>query len=217
MRRLGLSLAMIAAGVGLLVGAQLAGASGAKPGGIFRVGIEGASAQIDPQVAYITTAWWLEYATAAKLYNWQDGTNRIVPEAASGVRISNGGRRYTFTIRKGFRFSDGSPVTARSFAYAIDRVANHDLASPGAQFITDSNGADIVGAQAVNDGTAQHVSGVTVKGRTLTIRLVNPYPAFLFVLTMPFFQATSKTLPLTHEVTGVLSRRPARTSTRTTT
>jgi ABC-type oligopeptide transport system substrate-binding subunit len=201
-RRLGLPLALIAAGASLLVAAQLAGASGAKSGGIFRVGTTGASVQVDPQVAYITTAWWLEYATAAKLYNWQDGTNRIVPEVASGVRISNFGRRYSFTIRKGFRFSDGSPVTAKSFAYAIDRVANHDLASPGAQFIIDQSAADIVGAQAVNLGAAQHVRGVTAKGRTLTIRLVHADPAFLFVMTMPFFQATSKTLQLTHEVTG---------------
>jgi peptide/nickel transport system substrate-binding protein len=201
-RRLGLSLAMIAAGTCLLTGAQLAGASSAKSGGIFRYGTTGASVQVDPQVAYITTAWWLEYATAAKLYNWQEGTNRIVPEVASGVRISNFGRRYTFTIRKGFRFSDGSPVTAKSFAYAIDRVANPELASPGVQFIIDQTGADIVGAQAVNFGAARHVRGVTAKGRTLTIRLVHADPAFLFVLTMPFFQATSKTLPLTHEVTG---------------
>jgi ABC-type oligopeptide transport system substrate-binding subunit len=203
MRRKGwLAFVMLATGAGLLAAAQLAGASGAKSKGIFVYGTTGASVQVDPQVSYITTAWWLEYATAAKLYNWQDGANRIVPEVASGVRISNYGRKYTFTIRKGFRFSDGAPVTGKSFAYAIDRVANHNLESPGAAFITDQNGADIVGAQAVNDGTAQHVSGVTVKGRTLTIRLVRPYPAFLFILTMPFFQATSKTLPLTHEVTA---------------
>jgi ABC-type oligopeptide transport system substrate-binding subunit len=202
MSRFGLPLAMIAAGSSLLVGAQLAGASGAKSGGIFRYGTTGASVQVDPQIAYITTAWWLEYATAAKLYNWQDGTNRLVPEVASGFRISNHGRTYTFTIRKGFRFSDGKPVTAKSFAYAIDRVVNHDLASPGAQFITDPNGADIVGARAVNDGTAKHVSGVAVKGRRLIIRLVKSDPAFLEKLTMPFFQATSSTLPLTQEVLG---------------
>ncbi|MGZ4317702.1 MAG: ABC transporter substrate-binding protein [Gaiellaceae bacterium] len=201
MRRKGwLAFAMLATGAGLLATAQFAGASSARYGGIFRVGTEGASVQVDPQIAYITTAWWLEYATAAKLYNWQDGTNELVPEAASGVKISNYGRTYTFTIRRGFRFSDGSPVTAKSFAYAIDRVANHDLASSGAQFITDPNGAEIVGAGVVNNGGAQRVSGVTTKGRRLVIRLVNADPTFLVKLTMPFFQATSTKLSLTHEV-----------------
>ena len=37
---------------------------------------------------------------------------RLVPEVASGYKVSNGGRTYTVTIRKGFRFSDGTPVTA---------------------------------------------------------------------------------------------------------
>ena len=61
MRRKGwLALAMLAAGGGLLVTAQFAGASRAKSGEIFRMGTEGASVQIDPQIAYITTAWWLE-------------------------------------------------------------------------------------------------------------------------------------------------------------
>jgi ABC-type oligopeptide transport system substrate-binding subunit len=199
-RRLWLSLALLATGAGLLATAQLAGAS-PPTRGIFVVGNLGASVQVDPQVSYISTAWWLEYATAAKLYNWSDRGNRLVPEVASRVVISNGGRTYTFFLRKGFRFSDGTPVTARSFSRAFDRVANHDLASPGAQFITDAKGADIVGAAAVNSGRATHVRGVRVKGRyRLAIRLVRPDQTFLPKLTMPFFQATSSKLPLTHEV-----------------
>jgi len=205
MRRLGLSLAMIAAGVGLLVGAQLAGASGAKYGGIFRYGVTGWSVPIDPQVSYITTAWWLEYATAAKLYNYPDkpGPAGTIPrpEVASGFTVSDDGRTYTFTIRKGFRFSDGSPVTARNFAYAIDRAANHKLESPAAQFITNPSGVNIVGAIGVNQDYGKHVSGVKVKGNRLIIHLVRPFGAFLSIISMPFFQATSTKLPLTHEVT----------------
>jgi ABC-type transport system substrate-binding protein len=80
-----------------------------------------------------------------------------VPEVASRFSVSNAGRRYTFFIRKGFRFSDGTPVTARNFKYAIDRAANHDLASPAAGFITDPKGTNIVGAKDVNDGLTNHV------------------------------------------------------------
>ena len=154
-----LAFVMLALGTGLLVAAQLAGAAPAKSDQVIRVGTPGASVQIDPQVAYITTAWWLEDATAAKLYDLS-AAGMLVPQAASGFTVANRGRTYTFTIRKGFRFSDGTPVTAKSFAYAIDRVANKELASPGAQFITDPNGVNIVGAAKVNAGQAQHVSGV---------------------------------------------------------
>jgi ABC-type oligopeptide transport system substrate-binding subunit len=210
-RRLWVSLGALAVGSGLLATAQLAGAAqGSRQGGILRVGVAGVSVQIDPQLAYVTTAWWLEYATAAKLFNYPDRPeatgNRLVPEAASRYTVSRDGRTWTFTIRKGFRFSDGSPVTARSFAYAIDRVANHDLASPGAQWITDPNGTNIVGARAVNDGHATHVRGVVVRGNRLIIQLTRPDGSLLTKLTMPFFQATSKKLPLNH---GVLTGYPS--------
>src|SRR5436190_9373605 len=196
-RRLWLSLAMLAAGGALLAASALAGPS-VRQGGIFRVGITGASARIDPQKAIEGSAWWLEYATAAKLYNYPDRGGLLMPEVASGFKVSRGGRTYTFFIRKGFRFSDGSPVTAKSFSYAIDRVANPDLQSPGAWFITGPAGTEIVGARSVNSGETTHVSGVSARGNRLIIRLRKPDPAVLSKIAMPFFQATSTKLPLAH-------------------
>ena len=60
-RRLWLSVAMLVTGTSLLVAssfASAAGTSGAlKKGGIWKIGTTGASTQIDPQIAYVTTAW----------------------------------------------------------------------------------------------------------------------------------------------------------------
>ena len=201
-----LAAAMLATGSFLLITAQLAGASRQK-GGIFRVGTTGASVQVDPQLAYITTAWWLEYATAAKLYNYRDKNGPagtiLRPEVASRYVVSNGGKRYTFFIRKGFRFSDGTPVTARHFRYAIVRTLNRDLASPGAQFITDPKGTEIVGAVECNQVPCTDVRGVRVKGNRLIINLARPDGTFMSKITMPFFQATSTKLPIDREVVNV--------------
>src|SRR5213596_1892034 len=210
-RRLWLSVAMLVAGASLLVAASFASAGTAshalKQGGIWKYGTTGASVQVDPQLAYITTAWWLEYATAAKLYNYPDKSgpagSKLVPEVASHFTVTNGGKKYTFFIRKGFKFSDGTAVTASNFKYAINRTANKDLASPGAQFITDPNGTNIVGAKAVNDGNGTNVSGVTVKGNKLKIRLTKADGTFMSKITMPFFQATSPKLPLDKEVVNI--------------
>lgn len=206
-RRLWQGVGALVLGVTFLVAAGPAGAlRGFAQGGIFRVGYAGASVQIDPQLAYVSTAWSLEYATAAKLFNYPDRAGAaggvLRPEVAAGYKVSRDGRTYTFRIRRGLRFSDGSPVTAKSFAYAIDRVANYDLASPGAPFITDPNGTNIVGAGAVTAGKATHVSGVTAKAYRLVIRLTRRDPTLLTKLAMPFFQATSLRLPLTREVVG---------------
>ena len=202
-QRLWTGVGALALGVACLVAAQQASASrGVRQGGIFRVGYAGASVQIDPQLAYTSAAWSLEYATAAKLFNYRDRAGRagdvLRPEVASRY-TSRDGRAYTFIVRRGFRFSDGTPVTARSFGYAIDRAANHALASPAAPFITDPTGTNIVGARAVNDGKATHVRGVVARGNRLVIHLIHRDPTLLTKLAMPFFQATSDKLPLTEE------------------
>jgi peptide/nickel transport system substrate-binding protein len=204
MRRLWLSVAMLCAGIALLTATQLAGAAPERRGGVFKFGTTGASVEVDPQVAYITTSWWMQYATAAKLYNWRPG-GKLVPEVASRFTVSNSGKRYTFFIRKGFRFSDGVPVTASHFKYAIDRAANHDLAAPAAQFIADPRGVEIVGATDVAEGRATDVRGVRVRGNRLVIDLVRASPGFLSTIAMPFFQATSTKLPLSREVVTVNS------------
>jgi ABC-type oligopeptide transport system substrate-binding subunit len=184
-RRVWLSLVTLATGVALMLAAQIAGAAPKRRGGIFKVGTTGASVQIDPQLSYVTTAWALEYATAAKLYNYRPG-GMLVPEVASRFKVSTDGRRYTFFMRKGFRFSDGAPVTAKSFKYAFDRVQSPALESPAQQF-------------------TGNIDRVVARRTTLIITLRKRSDYLLPMLTMPFFQATSTKLPLDREVFDVNS------------
>jgi peptide/nickel transport system substrate-binding protein len=151
---------------------------------------------LDPSLAYGTISWQIEYATALKLYNYPDkpapAGSRIQPEAATGFPvISNDGKTYRITVRKGFRFSDGKPVTAANFAFAINRALSPVMQSPVVPFI-----GDIVGAKAVLDKKAKTASGVVAKGNTLTIRLAHPDGGLLAKLGMMFFQALETNLPL---------------------
>jgi peptide/nickel transport system substrate-binding protein len=211
-RRLWLSVAMLAAGASLLVAASLASAAGSAPakikkGGTYKVATVGGSVSVDPQVAYVSTAWWAEYATAGRLYNYPDkpapvGT-QLVPEIAKSFKVSNNGKKYTFTLRKNFKFSDGKKVTAKSFQYAINRALNKKLNSPGGPFMSDPAGSFIVGADKVRAGSTNKAKGVKAKGNKLIIRLKHADGTFMAKITMPFFQATSKKLPLTKEVLKV--------------
>ena len=48
---------------------------------------------------------------------------QVLPEVAAGLPVvSRDGKTYTFTIRTGFQFSNGQPVTANSFKLAVDRL-----------------------------------------------------------------------------------------------
>ena len=120
-RRLWTGVGALALGSALLVAAQLASASrGFRYGGTLQVGMAGASVQIDPQLAYTSTSWWLEYATAAKLFNYPDRAGPaggvLQPEVVSSFSVSRDGRTYTFTIRDRLHFSDGAPVNAEASA-----------------------------------------------------------------------------------------------------
>jgi len=205
-KRLWLSIATLAIGVGLLVAAGFASPAssnsakaGAKVarGGTLRVDQRSDFDFIDPALAYFSHSWQVEYATTCKLLNFPDkeasaGGTRVAPEVARSLpAVSKDGKTYTFTIRSGFKFADGSPVTAANFAYAINRDLQPKMSSPSTTFIE-----DIVGAKAVLDGKASTASGVKASGNKLTIKLTKVAPDFLARITMPFFSAVKTDLPV---------------------
>jgi peptide/nickel transport system substrate-binding protein len=152
-----------------------------REGGTFRVvlptGHQGITA-IDPAKYGSGTDGILGRASCAALMAFPDRPLpagwRIAPEVAAGPpRISNGRRTYTFRIRKGFRFSNGAPVTARSFAHAINRILDPAVESFSAGLFN-----DIVGAQEVIEGKASTTSGVVARRNALVIRLTRPVGDF---------------------------------------
>src|SRR5436305_11220338 len=117
-RRIWLSAMTAAMGAILLVVAGFASAAStsgaAKKGGTMRLNMSATDVDFsDPSLAYGTISWQIEYATGLKLLNYPDKApplgSRLQAEAAAGLPIvSNSGKTYTFTIKRGLRFSDGS-------------------------------------------------------------------------------------------------------------
>ena len=158
---------------------------------------------IDPQLSYYGETWKLEATTACKLMNWPDKEGPAgavaTPEVASGLPlVSKDGKTYTFTIKPGFKFSNGKAVTAQSFVDAVNRFANPKMQSTGVAFL------DIIkGAQAAVDGKAGSVSGVKARGNKLTIQLTKASPDLLARLAMPFYQAIDPTLARQIDANGI--------------
>ena len=113
-----------------------------REGGIFRISLAAGSGidHLDPALAYTPAAWALLDTVCARLLTYPDKppptSFRPVPEVATGFpRVSRDLRTYTFTLRSGFRFNDGTPVRASAFARAINRVLAQGVASPGVQLV----------------------------------------------------------------------------------
>jgi len=169
----------------------------ANVGGVARFNIEDGFDFTDPAVAYWTTSWQLAYATGAKLLNYPDrpapAGSQLVPEVARSLpRVSADGKRYTFTIREGYRFSPPSNerITAQTFKYSIERSLSPKLRL-AAMFAS-----DIVGVAAYRQGRAQHIAGITARGNRLTIELTRDARHFPSVLAMPFFSAVPVGTPV---------------------
>jgi peptide/nickel transport system substrate-binding protein len=206
-KRVWLSVAVLAIGTGLLVSAGFASpassnsakaaAHGAK-GGTLRVDLTSDFDFIDPALDYFSHGWQLQYATSCKLLSFPDkeasaGGTKVSPEVATALpAISKDGKTYTFTLKSTYKFADGTPVTAKSFAYAMNRDLQPKMSSPAIDFM-----GDIKGAQAVMDGKAQTASGIKAPSNTkLVITLTKVAPDFLARITMPFFSAVKTDTPI---------------------
>jgi oligopeptide transport system substrate-binding protein len=59
-----------------------------------------------------------------------DSENKIVPGQAESFDVSEDGLTYTFHLRKGLKWSDGTPLTANDFVYSWKRLADPKTAAP---------------------------------------------------------------------------------------
>lgn len=204
-RRAQITLVVLALAAGLLVAgaAQSRTAASTREGGSLNVSAFGDSLDfVDPALSYGFQGWALLDAACATLMAYPDKPPpeglRLVPDvAASYPRVSRDAKTFTFTLRTGFRFSDGSPVRADAFARAISRTLAPGVDSPAVQYT-----GDIVGADAVRAGKRATPVGVVADGNRLVIRFIQPVPDFPARTTMPFFCAVPPTLPSDPEGVG---------------
>lgn len=121
-----------------------------------------------------------------------------VPSLAETWDISDDGLTYTFYLRSGVTFHDGSPLDANDVKYSLDRLANRETGTSYTAGLILSN---VVGwsearppAPTVGEGTptpepitpAESISGVSVVDEnTVSITLRTVAPAFLSRLTLP--------------------------------
>jgi ABC-type oligopeptide transport system substrate-binding subunit len=207
-QRLQLLLVVVTLGCGVyLVGADRAaprspsGAQQTAEGGIFRVSLNAVSGidYMDPALASSPPGWALLDTTCARLLSYPDKPPpegfRLRPEVAVGFpRVSSDGLTYTFKLRRGFRFNDGTPVRASAFARAINRALAPEMNSPGVLYVR-----DVVGAGRVLAGRSTSASGVVARGNTLVVRLTRPAPDFPSRMAATYFCAVSPTLPVDPE------------------
>lgn len=108
-----------------------------------------------------------------------DQNLQVVPDQATWT-ISPDRKVYTFTLKTGLTFSDGTPVTAQTYVYSLTRALLPALSNQGPANLFLGN---IVGAADVSNGKTTVLTGVkALNDTTLQITLTQPTEYFLQVI-----------------------------------
>lgn len=105
-----------------------------------------------------------------------DQDNKVQPGQAEKYEVSPDGLTWTFTMRDGLKWSDGTELNAKDFEYTFKRIANTNVAAPYAETVIgmiegykdaiDSKNPEKLNVKASEDG------------KTLTIKLAYPCSYF---------------------------------------
>jgi peptide/nickel transport system substrate-binding protein len=175
---------------------------GGSKGGDINVSMTSFPDYVDPQLSYTLEGWevlWNVY-TPLLTYKHQkgDGGTDIVPGLAKDMpQISPDGKTYKLTLRPNMKYSDGTPIKASDFTYAIKRLFKAN--SGGSVFYE-----GIVGATDFADGKSDTISGITADDNTgdITIQLDKPNGTFNSVLALMFAAPVPPTTTLDKDVTN---------------
>jgi peptide/nickel transport system substrate-binding protein len=157
-------------------------------GGELRVQADSPPDSIDPALAYGGGGSWAALTmTNDGLVTFRkvagvEGT-QLVPDLAVALpTATGGGKAYTFELRRGISYSDGSLVQPEDFRRAVERL--FELESPGAPYFT-----GVLGASSCRKGRRCNLArGIVTDrvARTVSFRLSAPDADFPAKLAMPF-------------------------------
>jgi len=157
-------------------------------GGDLHLLAKSAGGSLDPKVNYTLQYWQLFQAMYDGLLAFKkvdgDASFTVVPDLAEALpTVSADGLSYTFTLRKGVKFSTGAEVTVDDVAASFKRIFEVDSPTAGTFY----NG--IVGAAncLTDKATCDLSQGVVVDPATneIVIHLVAPDPELSYKLAVP--------------------------------
>jgi peptide/nickel transport system substrate-binding protein len=141
---------------------------------------------LDPQLSYTQEGWTAMYDTYLPLLTYKringvEGSQVVPGLAESMPKISNGGKTYTLTLRKGLKYSDGTAVKASDFASTVERLFK--ISSPGSFYYE-----SIVGAEKFAKTKKGGISGIKTDDASgkIEIELTDPKGTFSNELAMLF-------------------------------
>ena len=130
------------------------------PPNVLVVGQIAEPQSLDPQVSTAANDFRITTNIFEGLVRFKDGTLEVEPALATDWTISDDGLTYTFTLREGVTFHDGTPFNAEAVKFTFDRMLdeNHPYYETG-PFPLSFNFADITETKVIDDTTVEFTLG----------------------------------------------------------
>jgi len=164
----------------------------AQDGGTLTVLTSVAPHTLDPTRAYYTDSTAiLDLVTRALtqyVYDSETGDMVLIPDMAEGLGQPNeDNTEWTFTLKEGLKYEDGSDVKPEDVAYAVKRSFALEELPDGPTYQTQFflNGEQYKGP--FKDGS--DYAGVEVNGQDITIKMARPFPEMDYFASFPVFTA----------------------------
>lgn len=160
---------------------------------------------LDPQRSYtgedlaFANGYLQRTLTSYKMSNDDSEANGLVPDLATDTGTSeDDAKTWSFTLKDGVKFEDGSPITCEDVKYGVSRTFAQDVITDGPTYAismldipTDKDGASVYKgpyAKGKND-TAAFDKAVECSGdnKTITFHLKNPVGDFNYTVTLLSF------------------------------
>ncbi|HEX3348532.1 MAG TPA: ABC transporter substrate-binding protein [Acetobacteraceae bacterium] len=145
--------AAIALGLGLAAGAARAETT-------LVIGMAADPTGLDPEAVANNTSGFVMATIYDSLVKYKTGTTAVAPGIAEQWDASEDGLTYTFHLRRGVKFSDGTPLDAKAVVWNVDRLLNKQNpqyiynTGPVEGFIEFTYG-DVASYRAVDDNTVE--------------------------------------------------------------
>jgi peptide/nickel transport system substrate-binding protein/oligopeptide transport system substrate-binding protein len=143
----------------------------------LRINIASEPAKLDPALNSAVDGAILAANSFVGLYTYDSTGKNIVPALAKGYTVSADGMTYVFTLKDNLKWSDGSALTAKDFAYSWQRAASPTTAADYSYMFNGIAGYD----KGKIDVKA------SADGKTLTVVLAAPCAYFLDLCAFPAF------------------------------
>jgi peptide/nickel transport system substrate-binding protein len=160
-----------------------------RKGGTLALGVDSVPDSLDPGNTYYGWTWDFSrlYATPLTTFKSAPGPagNTLVPGIATSLgQVSDNGLTWTYHIKQGLKFSDGSPVTAAAVKYAVERTYDRSVLGNGPTYFQ-SLLADSGYPGPYKAPNADLTSVTTPDPYTIQFHLTVPFQDFDYVAAIP--------------------------------